>query len=153
MKPIPQLTSEQIKRFQSKIRMGSEDSCWIWTASTVNGGYGQFRINGIYYLANRVAYSIHQEDPGDKCVCHACDNPPCCNPHHLWLGTGRDNHRDKVDKGRSCYGVKNASAKLTERDVIEIRKSHDMNVNLANEYGVTPTCIGFIRKRKTWRHI
>lgn len=154
MKPVPKLTLKKVQLFQAKIKQGSRDDCWEWIASTVNGGYGQFRINGIYYLSHRVAYMLHYlEDPGDKCVCHTCDNPPCCNPHHLWLGTGHDNHYDKAVKRRSCYGIKNASAKLTEKDVLNIRKSISLNVTLADEYHVTASCIGLIRRRKTWRHL
>jgi hypothetical protein len=71
--------------------------CWEWTGPRDKKGYGR-GSNG--QLAHRIAYSLAKADPAGKVVCHACDNPPCVNPDHLWLGSVVDNARDAVRKGR-----------------------------------------------------
>ena len=154
MKTIPTLTPEQIERFWAKVDRRGKDDCWEWIASTVRGGYGQFRINGTYYLAHRVAYVISQsEDPGEMHVCHRCDNPACCNPQHFFLGTNLDNHHDKAQKGRSVQGEAQHDAKLTSTDVLKIRASEETQSSLAKRYGVSQPRISQVQIRKAWRHI
>ena len=95
------------KRFWSKVDQRGPDECWPWTAST-NGGYGAFgaKLFGEkkmrVHRAHRVAFFLATGvAPDDLVVCHSCDNPPCCNPAHLWLGTQADNNRDMSIKGRN----------------------------------------------------
>lgn len=88
-------------------RLGPSD-CWEWRGYTDRDGYGAWKI-GIHrrVRANRVAFALASgADPGDKIVCHSCDNPRCCNPNHLWLGTPSQNYDDMVKKGRASapYG-------------------------------------------------
>lgn len=95
---IPKLTPEQISLFQSRIKK-SINSCWKWLGARKSCGYGAFRLTDKTFIASRIAYAIfHRFDPGSWCVCHACDNPSCCNPKHLWLGTKQDNSQDNVSK-------------------------------------------------------
>ena len=62
-------------------------------------GYGRFKVQGIRYEAHRIAYFLHnKKDPKELLVCHSCDNPACCNPKHLWLGTSKDNIQDSVKR-------------------------------------------------------
>ena len=153
--PIPVLTQRQLRNFLAKVDKQSPDICWNWLASSIPTGYGQVRLRplGMFY-AHRVVYFIeYGEDPGSKFVCHTCDNPACCNPAHLWLGTQRENLADMVVKGRGPSGVKNPMSILTEQDVVEILRSEDTQKNLAIKYNVCPDCIKHIKSGKTWKHV
>ncbi len=79
-------------------------NCWVWQGATNDGtanGYGNIKILGEKKLVHRVYWEIINGCiPKDMCVCHHCDNPPCINPEHLFLGTHTDNMRDKTNKGR-----------------------------------------------------
>jgi hypothetical protein len=101
------LTPKIITRFLSKVTRGSADQCWPWTAGKFHHGYGQFnagrdadgRQDTRY--AHRVAFQIATGiDPQDAVVMHSCDNPSCCNPAHLRLGTQADNIADAKAKGK-----------------------------------------------------
>jgi len=81
------------------------DACWIWRGSTTAYGYGNIRVGGrgtqVAIYAHRLAYEYFVGPiPPGLLVCHACDNPPCTNPAHLWLGTPADNMHDRDRKGR-----------------------------------------------------
>jgi hypothetical protein len=98
-----------------KIDKRGPDECWLWTAGHDEKGYGAFRIQGKYYRAHRVVYSITKEAidirgsndryANDR-ILHHCDNPRCCNPKHLYRGNIFDNARDKVNRGRWRGGRK-----------------------------------------------
>lgn len=93
------------ERFWEKVRVRQPDDCWEWMAHTQHGGYGVFWTGaerGIKTTAHRFAFELHTGSPAPDGihVCHSCDNPPCCNPAHLFLGTPSDNMRDMVKKGR-----------------------------------------------------
>jgi len=93
------LDSKTLKRFLRKLSIG--DGCWEWQASKKRRGYGQFWCKGKNRVASRVAYRHFKGPiPDGMCVCHTCDNPGCCNPAHLWLGTYTDNMQDASTKGR-----------------------------------------------------
>lgn len=95
-------TLKDINRFYSKIiKPDNPDSCWEWTAGGNQMGYGQLRMNGKPILAHRLSYELYYGvKPGKLFVCHHCDNPPCCNPKHLFLGTCQDNVDDMMRKDR-----------------------------------------------------
>jgi hypothetical protein len=92
------------ERFWSKVAYvgAGPDDCWEWDASRDKYGYGQFSMgHSECDPAHRVAYALaHGAVPAGLFVCHSCDNPPCVNPSHLWLGTAADNNRDRDLKGR-----------------------------------------------------
>ena len=93
------------------------------------------------------------------CVCHTCDNRKCVNPEHLWLGTQGDNIKDMVQKGRLVAlgnGSKNLASKLTEKEVLEIRKKSFNGYKpkeLSKIYNVCYATIWQIIKRMSWKHI
>lgn len=86
------------------------DECWEWQGTRMKTrGYGRISIRGVLYAAHRLAYEMAKGPiPADLFVCHSCDNPPCCNPAHLFLGTALDNNRDAQGKGRSSRGERHA---------------------------------------------
>ena len=95
-------------------------------------------------------------DPKELCVCHHCDNPPCCNPKHLFLGTQFDNIQDASNKsrlGRDQRGEKNGNVKLTKENIKEIRRLLNvglMQTLIAEMFNVTPTTISSIKNGKLW---
>lgn len=96
----PERTIEE--RFWSKVDRRGPNECWPWAASLGSRGYGQFVYLGRPAPASRVAWIITHghELTSEQFVCHTCDNRPCCNPAHLWLGSLADNLRDMFRKGR-----------------------------------------------------
>ena len=93
--------------------------------------------------------------PTGKNVLHRCDNPPCCNPAHLFVGTVADNNEDKRRKSRHPHGVTHPLAKLTEDDVRAIRGLYPQMTQtaIAAQYGLDQTTVSEIVLRKKWRHI
>lgn len=89
-------------RFWSKVARGSADACWPFHGVRDRKGYGRFHMKSQgACLAHRVAWElVNGPAPKDRCVMHECDNPPCCNPAHLRLGTDADNKADMLAKGR-----------------------------------------------------
>jgi len=139
------------------------DYCWEWVGCVGKRGYGVISRNCATRTAHRVSYEINIGIiPAGMCVCHKCDNKLCVNPDHLWLGTLQDNIADMIKKGRNARikvakGEDHHSAKLTNKDVIEIRelrKSSNLSQReIAKMYGVTRPMIGYIERRKSWTHI
>lgn len=78
--------------------------CWLWTRAVNKDGYGLTSWNGVHIRAHRASLQIKLGRPleADECACHHCDNPPCVNPDHLWVGTPGDNARDRDKKGRTA---------------------------------------------------
>ncbi len=166
------LTEKDILRIESGINRLGPDDCWVWRRSKLYpGGYGKTKIRGVTKLAHRLTFQIHIGDPGTHFVLHRCDNPPCCNPRHLFLGTHKDNMRDCFEKGRRAKGDSNGARlypdrlargeshpgrKLTEKDVIEIRKLRALGwaaISLSAKFGVTYGNICHICSRRNWRHV
>jgi hypothetical protein len=157
--------SEFADRFWLKVDKSGE--CWNWTASKRGNGppwrsYGQVwrRKNKRLELAHRVAWELKFGDiPDGACVCHKCDNPLCCNPDHLWIGTIADNNIDRHEKGRDAdsRGEKNGRAKLSNDDVIKIRFYHRLGkaskAGLARAFGVSEFAIYRAVTSKGWSHV
>jgi len=153
-------TAEQ--RFRARLLV-VESGCWEWQGSLLKKGYGRFGFSSKeVVLAHRFAWELeHGAIPDGQCVLHRCDNPPCCNPAHLFLGTRADNNRDMWAKGRARIanrqGERANNAKLTEAQVIEIRRRYIPRVvtckMLAADYGVTEHTIDAVVSRRNWAHV
>jgi hypothetical protein len=132
----------------------AKNGCWEWTGSLDTGGYGRLKKKGTH----RLSYEIFVGPIGNFHVLHRCDNPPCCNPNHLFLGTQADNMMDKSAKGRVRVGIgeKHGKAKMTEDGVREARKSWangESIKSIARRYDVSACSISHIVNRKLWRHV
>lgn len=139
--------------FWARVSVGPSDVCWEWSASRHSNGYGVFNLQ----LAHRLAWQLARGDiPEGLFVCHHCDNPPCCNPRHLFIGTAADNVADMVSKGRQNQGVRHGMAKLDERLVRRIRLragAGESRKAIARSLGVTVSTIDNVVWGKTWRHV
>lgn len=168
------------ERFWSRVLVGAPDICWPFMGTLTNDGYGQMQWGGKVRLAHRLAYQfatgqplayVGRLRPETVCVLHSCDNPACCNPSHLRLGTQGENIRDASAKKRLLSGDANPSrrmphrlargeaigtSKLTARDVRTIRKRSergDTQAEIARAYGLAISTVQRIIYRQTWRHI
>lgn len=147
-------------RFWPKVDLsGGPDACWPWLAATNAGGYGIFYRGpkrGRMHIAHRVAFELFVGPiPEGQDVLHHCDNPPCVNPAHLYLGTDVENARDRHVRGRDARGSRNGLAKLTEEAVVDIRARYArggiLQRELAEEHGVDPSLISRIVSGELWR--
>lgn len=162
-------------------RSGGAGACWPWTRSCIVGfgsdenskrGYGQIggswtdnngEIRRWHWLTHRAAKSVELGRLliAEECVLHRCDNPPCCNPAHTFIGTRADNCDDKMKKGRHNYrthhGSKHGMAKVTEEIVREMRSMYAARTatqtGLAERFGLTQATVWAILHRKTWAHV
>ena len=137
-------------RFLNKLE--KSDGCWIWKGSKDKRGYGVISINSKTVKVPRLSWSIYNgKIPTGKIICHKCDNPPCVNPEHLFLGTWSDNMQDMKKKKRNLAGEKHKMAKLTAKQVYRIKDDCESTTNnLAKKYGVHPSTIQRILNGKRW---
>ncbi len=154
-KPIPVLTQDEIDRFWSKVdRSGGPDACWVWQGSCYPNGYGivshiqSSRLG--FFQAHRIAYRInHDKDPINICVCHTCDNHPCCNPKHHFLGTQAVNLADMRAKGRGTSGDTHPNSKVAEDDIDAILLSNEPQHIIGARYDLAQSTISSIRRGKS----
>lgn len=145
--------------FWRHVERGAADACWPWNGARYRAGYGRIRRGRIQRAAHREAYELAVGTvPRDKLVCHRCDNPPCCNPAHLFLGTAADNNGDRHAKGRDgrLPGELHPMAKLRTEDVIAMRAMRDAGYifkDIAARYGVTAQAAYLAVSGKSWGHL
>lgn len=174
MIPSIALTPEQVESFWSRVdRAGGANACWAWMKGRNGDGYGQVTFAYRNFLAHRIAHGLtYGPPPPDKpLVLHSCDNPGCCNPAHLFLGTHADNTADKTAKGRQAtgdrhgsrlhpesraYGARHGRAKLTETDIPAIRAAlarREGYRSIARRFGVSHPAIRNVENGKAWSHV
>ena len=151
------------ERFWAKVQVRGPDDCWPWIGSREAAGYGVLYRRSTprrrVYKAHRLSWEIHNGSiPSSLFVCHHCDNPPCVNPVHLFLGTALDNAKDMLAKGRCrvSKGSSNGRAKLSEVNVRKIRKllvAGRSQVSIAAKFGVCQVTISGIKIGRLWSHI
>jgi transposase len=152
------------ERFWLKVQKGEKaDDCWKWNGCKYGMGYGQLsHVSGGKKRsapAHKLSYRIHHGEFDESLlVCHRCDNPECCNPRHLFLGTAKDNIQDKYSKGRGAdvRGERNPVSRLTEDQIIlirELRANNESISELAEKFNVSNSQIKRIVSRELWGHI
>lgn len=147
------------ERFWSKVSIRGDDECWPWMAGRrrLCMGYGAFWSDGRHVQATHMAVILSGGSvPNGLMVLHKCDNPACCNPRHLRVGTHAENMNDKVERGRQAKGERSPKAKLTEEQVAFIRSHKESGVKrlqvgvaaqLAERFGVSKRYISELFKR------
>lgn len=177
-KPIRALSVEEINKFWSKVQRSNVDECWPWTAGLSSDGYGRLWIDRRPLKSHRVAKFLTTGTSPPDCVLHKCDNPPCCNPDHLFDGTPQDNVADMVAKGRTASGDRNGmrthpesrrrsddhcargagngNSKLTEDSVRDIRDRSAKGQTrdaIAAMFGITKQSVWNVIRGRTWKHV
>lgn len=145
---ITAYSEKDIERFQRKVNpLGN--GCWEWQGCRNGRGYGKFSIKAEVIYAHRFSYwATFGEHPGAYLVCHKCDNPPCVNPSHLFLGTTKDNANDQARKGRN-----KGNRKITEADALYIRNSPLTTAALMTQFGLGRAQICNIRGGRNWKSV
>lgn len=144
-------------RFWNYVDKDAGGGCWEWTKKRMESGYGMTSELRKTLLAHRVAYELSKGPiPEGLVVRHSCDNPPCCNPDHLLLGTYADNTEDAVSRNRVAFGERVHSAKLTAEEVREARIARAGGATisaLSRKYLVARSTIRNAIKGKTWSRV
>jgi len=146
--------------FWTRVDVRRVDECWPWLSNVDMYGYGKAYDpdRKATVRAHRQAWvEAEGEIPHGLCVCHRCDNRTCCNPNHLFLGTNEENSFDRHEKQRDARGEGHGMARLTEPQVLEIRRLYASGrwtlEKLGQRFGVDTSNIWLIVNRKKWRHI
>lgn len=164
-------TSTFEQRFFRAVDNSDSYGCWPWMLKRDKNGYGRLRLGNRFVRSNRASWIIHNGDiPAGMQILHQCDNPACCNPAHLFLGTAHDNMIDKTRKGRNNvpsgdrhyrrtspergtrgHGLR--PRKLTREDAAAIRTMYakgETQRSIAERFGVTQATISEVVRYRTW---
>ena len=123
--------------FYERIDFGDDNDCWEWTGGVNRArGYGAVGIGNNVYMVHRLTWMLDncQTIPSGLVVMHNCDNPPCCNPAHLRLGTRSDNSKDAENKGRRTHERKLDAMQTLEAKEKYLYRSYKIP-QLISEYG------------------
>lgn len=156
--------------FWCRVQILRPTDCWEWQGTRGRRGYGQMSWEGRNHYTHRLAFCFTSGRliPAGSVVRHSCDNPPCCNPAHLLLGTQKENNRDMWQRGRASVisgeerakfqvrGSRVGTAKLNEVEVREIRRRADAGEtqrDLASEFGISEASMSRLIHRLRWAHV
>lgn len=141
------------------LKVSKTKSCWLWQAGKHVFGYGQISYKRRPYGAHRISWMLTNGTiPEGLCVLHHCDVPACVNPSHLYLGSPKDNSRDRDIRNRhgKGYGFKKTyPKKLTGKEVAVIRKLPDCGTthkDIAKIFNVSRSAISEIARHEIWRY-
>ena len=135
-----------------------DDGCWLWTGKVSKSGYGYVNLGGERFFAHRLSFRIANGEPEQGLhVCHTCDVRTCVNPAHLYAGTAKQNSSDAVSRNRVAHGERSGPARLTEAQVVEIRRlfadGSPAFTEVGKAFGVSATAISNVVHRNTWRRV
>lgn len=147
-------------RFWQKVARRSSEDCWLWKGTLDSKGYGIIRIEANSrkrMFAHRLSYQISTgKSLNTDYVCHVCDNPPCVNPAHLFLGDAASNMKDKTAKLRQTHSEAVHTAQLTDQMAWAIRVFYARGTHterqLADIYGVTTRLIRRLLRGDHWQN-
>ena len=147
------------QRFWEKVKIGTASECWPWLSLCVDRkGYGKLWYAGGNVYAHRMAWTLTNGPIPEGLFClHNCDNPGCCNPGHIRLGTLKENMQDAISRDRIAKGERQGNARLTHEQVREIRVKYNPRLygydKLAKEYNVAKTTIRKVVDKVNWKHL
>lgn len=158
-KPLEQRLHDAIKI--------NNNGCWEWVKNRNKDGYGGLRYKSKTWMAHRLSYTFYKGPiPEGMLVCHKCDNPPCINPDHLFIGNNSDNMMDAYRKGRwkgvlgyrkkTCKGENHWYSKFKPEIILEIRKLFKSGlriIDICNKYNMNHATVSDICKRRSWKHL
>ena len=159
--PAPRLSRlNPAERFHAKVVQGEADQCWPFVGARHASGHGQFFVSKERGRLSAHAFALELAT-GSPCppgmeTCHRCDNPPCCNPAHLYFGTRKQNVDDMWRRDRGPRGVRHVNARLNDTSVVAIRTRFaegDTQTALAAEFGLNAAYISDIVNGRTWKHV
>jgi hypothetical protein len=147
--------------------------CWVWKGRIHMKGYGIANYGQRSGGAHRMSWVIHNQKliPEGMCICHSCDNPPCVNPDHLWIGTNQENRDDSVKKGRQAKGDRSGmrvhpesrsrgenhgNSKFTYEDIWDMRRLYSEGApakTIGVLYETRKTHVLRIVNRQRWTHV
>jgi hypothetical protein len=144
------------KAFDSLIQRG--EGCWLWVGGKNRDGYGTYYVDGLRKMAHRHAWElVNGPIPSGMVLLHECDQPACCNPAHLRVGTHAENIADKVQKSRQAKGERTAQSVLTTEQVLEMRRLYKFRVvtykMLAVQFGVCKDTVQKAIRGINWGHL
>ena len=160
------------ERFWRSVAVGAPDACWLWKGGRLHFGHGAVDVNGKQDRAHRIAWILTVGPiPAGLCVLNRCDNPPCCNPLHLFLGTKADNVLDRDRKGRTARGERHAlhahpeKAAVGERNgrakitaamipmIHQLRREGQTLRLIAERFGLGTSQVHRIIKGESWQRL
>ena len=147
--------SDPVSRFWAKVDLTQQVTraeltpCWLWCGAVNEDGYGLMKVDGRKRRVHRLSYTWFAGEIGNLCVLHKCNTPACVRPDHLYLGT----QQNRMRNGKSVKGERNGMARLTEKQVKEIRASDMSLKDIAYVYAIAVPTVSNIRKRRRWAHV
>lgn len=149
------------ERILDNIEIDNDTGCWNWQGGKNQRGYGLIQSkddDGIWKsrAVHRVSYELYNGSiPVGLLACHHCDNPSCCNPQHIYIGTQKMNMADMISKGRKnpSRGANHWKAKVSDDEIASIRDNPDTYSSIGLQYGISASQVHRIKSRQSWKHI
>jgi hypothetical protein len=144
------------EKWEAHVTVGAADECWLWHGATGNRGHGMIGLPGenTTTTSQRLTWLIHRgEIPEGQLVRHTCDNPPCCNPSHLLLGTTADNVADAIERSAAWKARPGGRHNRKTVDVDEIRRRRaagESQQTIADALGVHQATISRVLRGVHW---